>query len=369
MGSVQFPIAELCAADFIAQIVIEVLASREDILSFSGNVIIRYGFSIFIDNEPLFIRLKGIGTFFDQPCCSFFFFLRIISFVIVGRIISIFPAAILIDALRPCACGFIFADYRVAKGILDVNGDTTIIVYGHAFQPIRRLIFFLFGFILRPHSVDGFRFLPGLRVIGSFGYQTVFIGVAQLITKRIIGYLFFGVGTVICRTFCGSNGYGLLNLLSKAVVTVIILDHFFLPIRTVRRVDFPLGFISLIVIPEICFGNGFVCPTVYASLLGDAGIVNAIRCHSAYQLIFGICTRIGFFRDQRTCHCSIPRRIAAFRSLVGVGRRIQMLFSLIFCQICLGGFLGQDIPIFVVGISLFCRDCLFPFLAKRFIGF
>ena len=97
MGGVQFSITEFCAANFIAQIVIEVLAAGEDLLSFSGDVIIRYGFSIFVNNEPLLIRLKGIGTFFNQTGCFFFFFIRITLFIIAGSVTIIFPASIIID--------------------------------------------------------------------------------------------------------------------------------------------------------------------------------------------------------------------------------------------------------------------------------
>ena len=267
-------------------------ATGEDVFPFSGDVIIRYNFPVFIDNEPLFIRLKGISPFFNQACCLLFFCAGSTISGTIGILpidVVACPTSIIIDAFHPCACGFIFADYRVAKGVLDLYGNTAVIIYRHGFPSIRRLVFLIFGFILRPHGIDRFCFLPGFRVIRSFCYQTVFIGVTQLIAEGIIGHFFLGVSTVICRTFCGSDSYTFLGLLSESVVGVIILDHFFFPIRAVGRVDFPLGFISMPVIPEIRFGNGLVCPAVYAFLLGNAGIVNAIRCHRAYHLMSSGC--------------------------------------------------------------------------------
>ena len=129
------PVAEFGAAGFIAQVIIKVLAAGEDSFSFSGDVVVGYGFSVFVDDKPLFVGLKGIGAFFQQAGGFFFFFFRIIFFVIVRRVITIFSTSIVINAFCPCAGGFVFADYRVAKGVLYVDGDTTVLITVIVFKP------------------------------------------------------------------------------------------------------------------------------------------------------------------------------------------------------------------------------------------
>lgn len=64
MGSIQFPVTELRAADLISQIIVKMPAPAQNLFSFSGNVKVRYRLSVFIDDKALLIRLKGIRTFF-----------------------------------------------------------------------------------------------------------------------------------------------------------------------------------------------------------------------------------------------------------------------------------------------------------------
>ena len=64
MGSIQFPVAKRCCSDLIAQIIIEILRTAQDVLPFSSHVKVSHRFPIFIDNEFLLIRSKGICLFF-----------------------------------------------------------------------------------------------------------------------------------------------------------------------------------------------------------------------------------------------------------------------------------------------------------------
>ena len=63
-------------------------AAGEDVFPFSGDVIIRYGFPVFVDDKPLFVRLKGIGPLFNEAGGFFFFFINIfiiIMFLKIGK--------------------------------------------------------------------------------------------------------------------------------------------------------------------------------------------------------------------------------------------------------------------------------------------
>ena len=48
------------------------LAAGEDSFSFSGDVVVGYGFSVFVDDKPLFVRLKRIGAFCRPIFCTIY---------------------------------------------------------------------------------------------------------------------------------------------------------------------------------------------------------------------------------------------------------------------------------------------------------
>ena len=46
-----------------------------------------------------------------------------------------------------------------------------------------------------------------------------------------------------------------------------------------------------------------------------------------------------------------------------------MLLPFIFCQIGFGRFVGQNIPVTVISIALFCCNCFLSFFPIRLVGF
>ncbi|MFG6410111.1 MAG: hypothetical protein K1V92_03605, partial [Bacteroides acidifaciens] len=115
----------------------------------------------------------------------------------------------------------------------------------------------------------------------------------------------------------GCEGDGFFCLLSEAVVGVVVLDGFFFSVAAVGGIDCCLCFISLPVILEIRFGNGFICPAVYASLLRNAGIVNAVGGKAAFRAGSGVGGGVVFLCPYRTDKWGVSGRITVSSAVIG----------------------------------------------------